>query len=81
MPRVGRGGVTADGEKAPGFRLAKTGVLWHAQRHPFGWRFCYALSESNGAVEKTLSLFFVDRFLAGIYTEHGKRNDPFVTKQ
>ena len=47
------------------------------KRHPQGWRFRYALRCGR----KTLSLFFVDRFLAGIYTELNKRRVPFVTKQ
>lgn len=46
---------------------------------PFGRRFLYAADGGNN--EKALSLFFVDRFLAGIYTVHSKRCVPFVTKQ
>ena len=57
--------------------LTTTSLSKLRKRHPQGWRFRYALRCSR----KTLSLFFVDRFLAGIYTELNKRRVPFVTKQ
>ncbi len=57
--------------------LTTTSLSKLRKRHPQGWRFRYALRCGR----KTLSLFFVDRFLAGIYTELNKRRVPFVTKQ